>query len=74
VVATFHEAGHILGSAMIAFDVRMDGQQRRIIFTGDIGRWDRPIVRNPSTFEQADYVVMESTYGNRTHADVKAVV
>ncbi len=73
VVATFHEAGHILGSAMIAFDVRLDGQERRIIFTGDIGRWDRPIVRNPSTFEQADYVVMESTYGNRTHADVKAV-
>lgn len=73
VSATFYDAGHILGSAMIAIDVRLNGTQRRIIFTGDIGRWDRPIVRNPSTFEQADYIVMESTYGNRTHADVEDI-
>jgi metallo-beta-lactamase family protein len=73
VTASFHDAGHILGSAMIAIDVQLNGEKRRIIFTGDIGRWDRPIVRNPTTFEQADYVVMESTYGNRTHADVEDV-
>jgi metallo-beta-lactamase family protein len=71
--ATFFDAGHILGSAMIALDVHLNGERRRIIFTGDIGRWDRPIVNNPTTFEQADYVVMESTYGNRTHAAVEAV-
>jgi len=73
VSATYHDAGHILGSAMIALDVHPNGDKRRIIFTGDIGRWDRPIVRNPSTFEQADYVVMESTYGNRLHADVEEI-
>lgn len=73
VTASFHDAGHILGSAMIAVDVALNGEKRRIIFSGDIGRWDRPIVRNPSTFEQADYIVMESTYGDRTHADVEEI-
>jgi metallo-beta-lactamase family protein len=73
VTASFHDAGHILGSAMIAVDVALNGEKRRIIFSGDIGRWDRPIVRNPSTFEQADYIIMESTYGDRTHADVEEV-
>ncbi len=68
--ATFVDAGHILGSAMIAIDIRLDGEKRRLIFTGDIGRWDRPIVRNPTTFEEADYIIMESTYGDRIHADV----
>lgn len=73
ITASFFDAGHILGSAMIAVDIGLNGQNRRIIFSGDIGRWDRPIVRNPTTFEQADYIVMESTYGNRVHADVEAV-
>lgn len=73
VSATFYEAGHILGSAMIAVDVRLNGEKRRVVFTGDIGRWDRPIVRNPSTFDHADYIVMESTYGNRVHADVEDI-
>ncbi len=73
VSATFHEAGHILGSAMIAVNVRLNGEERRVLFTGDIGRWDRPIVRNPSTFDYVDYIVMESTYGNRTHADVEDI-
>jgi metallo-beta-lactamase family protein len=73
VSATYYDAGHILGSGMIAIDAVVNGGTRRIIFTGDIGRWDRPIVRNPSTFEQADYVVMESTYGNRVHEDVETV-
>ena len=70
VTASYHDAGHILGSAMIAIDVRADGESRRIIFSGDIGRWDMPILRDPSTFDNADYIVMESTYGNRTHGAV----
>lgn len=73
VSARFFDAGHILGSAMITVDVQDGGEARRIIFTGDIGRWDRPIVRNPSIFDQADYVIMESTYGNRLHDDVAQV-
>ena len=65
--AVFHDAGHILGSAMIELRVTDHGQPRRIIFTGDLGQWDQPIVRNPTTFTEADYVVMESTYGDRVH-------
>ena len=65
--AVFHDAGHILGSAMIELRVRTDGQPRRLIFTGDLGQWDQPIVRNPTVFTEADYVVMESTYGDRDH-------
>ena len=67
VQAVFHDAGHILGSAMIELRVTDHGQPRRIIFTGDLGQWDRPIVRNPEVFTEADYVVMESTYGDRLH-------
>lgn len=69
VAVTYHDAGHILGSAMLELAVRRDGQTRTIIFSGDIGQWDKPIVRDPSVFERADYVVMESTYGARNHAD-----
>ncbi len=65
--AMFHDAGHILGSAMIELRVEDHGAPRRILFTGDLGQWDRPIVRNPTTFTEADYVVMESTYGDRSH-------
>ncbi len=67
VTAVFYEAGHILGSAMISVEY---GESRtRLLFSGDIGRWDKPIVRDPTLVEEADYVVMESTYGNRTHED-----
>jgi len=67
VAATFHDAGHILGSAMIELTVRENGDTRTIIFSGDIGQWDKPIIRDPSLFDRADYVVMESTYGGRNH-------
>jgi metallo-beta-lactamase family protein len=63
----FHDAGHILGSAMIELEVCSHGEPRRVLFSGDIGQWDRPIIRDPSVFTEADYVVMESTYGNRLH-------
>jgi len=65
----FHDAGHILGSAMIEIGLRENGRERRLIFSGDIGQWDKPIVRDPSLFERADYLVMESTYGDRDHED-----
>ena len=63
----FHDAGHILGSAMIEIVVQDENGSRNIIFSGDIGQWDRPLLHNPSVFDRADYVVMESTYGNRDH-------
>jgi metallo-beta-lactamase family protein len=69
----FRDAGHILGSAMVEVTGRDNGGPRSIVFSGDIGQWDKPFVRDPSVFEKADYVVMESTYGDREHEDPKAV-
>ena len=65
--ATFHDAGHVLGSAMIRLLISQGGEKRSIIFSGDIGRWDRPMLQDPSTFRKTDYVVVESTYGDRAH-------
>lgn len=67
VEATFCDAGHVLGSSIIRVKVSHDGQDRIVIFSGDIGRPDRPIVQDPSIVEQADYVLVESTYGDRVH-------
>lgn len=67
----FYDAGHVLGSAMVAFNITGDGEKRRIIFSGDVGEPDRPIINDPVIFNEADYVVIESTYGNRTHAEHK---
>ncbi len=69
----FRDAGHILGSAMVEIHARRNGASRRFVFSGDIGQWDMPFVRNPSLFRQADYILMESTYGTRTHEDPKDV-
>ncbi len=66
---TFHDAGHILGSAMLEIVVREHERERRLIFSGDVGQWEKPLIRDPSVFEQADVVVMESTYGDRDHRD-----
>lgn len=65
VEASFHDAGHVLGSSMIKLRITQGGQTRTLIFSGDIGRWDKPMLKNPTLFEEADYVVIESTYGDR---------
>ena len=65
--ATFREGGHILGSAMISVDVNTGGKRTRVVFSGDIGQKDKPILRDPAAFTEADYVVIESTYGDRIH-------
>ena len=69
----FHDAGHILGSAMIEIVVQDGNESRTIIFSGDIGQWDKPLLGNPSVFERADYVVMESTYGGSNHDNPKDI-
>jgi metallo-beta-lactamase family protein len=66
---TFCDAGHILGSAMLDIRLQENGTSRRILFSGDIGQWDKPLIRDPTLFDSADYVVMESTYGDREHED-----
>lgn len=64
---TFHQAGHILGAAIVKLKIF----GKTIIFTGDIGSENMPLVKNIEYFDQADYVIMESTYGDRLHAQVK---
>ena len=70
---TFHDAGHILGSSMIKVKVSRNGEDRTILFSGDVGRWNRPILRDPTLFDESDYVLVESTYGDRLHEERKDV-
>lgn len=63
----FSDAGHLLGSASIEVWINEDGEERKIVFSGDIGNLNRPIIKDPSYIKEADYVVMESTYGDRYH-------
>ena len=65
--ATFLDAGHILGSASILLELDEKGKKRSVLFSGDIGNSGRPILRSPVTPESADFVIMETTYGDRLH-------
>jgi metallo-beta-lactamase family protein len=67
VKATFVDAGHILGSASVILDCTENGTTKRLVFSGDIGRWGLPIIRDPQPPQGADLVIMESTYGDREH-------
>jgi len=67
---TFCDAGHVLGSSMIKVELQAGGEKRNIVFSGDLGRWNRPIVQDPTTIDEVDYLVVESTYGDRVHEDV----
>jgi metallo-beta-lactamase family protein len=67
--ASFHEAGHILGSASVLLEVSEAGRTRRVLFSGDLGNAGRPILRDPAPPE-ADVVIMESTYGDRCHRSI----
>jgi len=64
---TFHDAGHILGSAIVELDVHDHGLTRRVVFSGDLGNSCTPLMRDPSVLSEADVVLMESTYGDRDH-------
>jgi metallo-beta-lactamase family protein len=66
------EAGHILGSAAVVLDIEEDGQQLRLWFSGDIGRRDLPLIRDPVLPQDADYLIMECTYGDKTHQNPQA--
>lgn len=67
----FRDAGHILGSSMIEIWVTENGKETKIVFSGDIGNTDQPFIKDPSFIAEADYVIMESTYGNRIHRDLE---
>ncbi|MBQ2223496.1 MAG: MBL fold metallo-hydrolase [Oscillospiraceae bacterium] len=70
VEVTFTDAGHLLGSASITMKLSESGVEKTIVFSGDIGNVNQPIIRDPQLLHAADYVVMESTYGDRNHAPV----
>ena len=63
----FNDAGHLLGSAALEIWATENGVTKKIVFSGDLGNVDQPIIRDPEFIDQADYVVMESTYGDRNH-------
>jgi len=68
--AKFVEAGHILGSASIQLLIQDGGEEKRLVFSGDIGPWNAPILRDPEGFHRAHAVIMESTYGDRDHRPI----
>ncbi|MFI0609089.1 MAG: MBL fold metallo-hydrolase RNA specificity domain-containing protein [Anaerolineae bacterium] len=67
VTVHFINAGHILGAASVILDIEDEGRQVRLGFSGDIGRWSQPILRDPEIPADLDYLIMEGTYGNRSH-------
>jgi len=69
VIARFVEAGHILGSAAISLEIEEKGRKIRFWFSGDIGRYKLPLLRDPVLPTAADYLLMESTYGDKSHSD-----
>src|SRR5512143_3457499 len=68
---TFRDAGHILGSTFITLDIDEGGKKSRLIFTGDLGRKDLPILRDPESIERTDILITEGTYGGRHHAPIE---
>jgi metallo-beta-lactamase family protein len=65
----FQDAGHILGSSSVEVWLNEDGREQKIVFSGDLGQYDTPILNDPAVMQSADHVLVESTYGNRIHRD-----
>lgn len=74
VEALFTDAGHIIGSACVHLRITEGGQTRQLSFSGDVGRYRDVILRSPETFPQADYIIMESTYGNSLHENLHSSI
>ncbi|RYE41084.1 MAG: MBL fold metallo-hydrolase, partial [Sphingobacteriales bacterium] len=69
----FTDAGHILGSAAVHLTILEDGQFKQLTFSGDVGRYGDMLLKNPASFPQADYLILESTYGNSLHRDLEPI-
>lgn len=69
----FTDVGHLLGSSSIEVWIKEGNLEKKIVFSGDVGNIDQPIIKDPQLTEEADYVVIESTYGNRVHCDSKDI-
>jgi metallo-beta-lactamase family protein len=73
ITASFHEAGHIAGAASVSLRWRENGGERSLVFSGDLGRPHRPILRDPAPLPEADYLILEGTYGGKTHPEEAAL-
>jgi metallo-beta-lactamase family protein len=67
----YHDAGHIIGSAIVELDIRDGGKTRKLVFSGDLGNSYSPLMRDPDVLEKADILLLESTYGDRDHRPLK---
>ena len=70
----YQDAGHILGSCCVEVWLSEQGKTRKVVFSGDLGQYDTPILNDPTTISEADHVIVESTYGNRRHRDRQATI
>ena len=70
----YQDAGHILGSAIVEVWLSENGRQRKVVFSGDLGQYDTPILNDPTPVREADHLIVESTYGNRRHRDRQATI
>ena len=68
---TFYDVGHIVGSATVFVRIKEEGKCTNIAFSGDVGRYGDPILRSPQPFPQVDYMIVESTYGNKLHGEIE---
>ena len=71
VTIRFRDAGHVIGSAIVELFLKEKNHETKVVFSGDLGQWDVPIIEDPSFIWNADYVFMESTYGDRLHGERK---
>lgn len=69
VTVRFRDAGHILGSSIVEMFIKEDGKMTKLVFSGDLGMPNKPIIRDPEMIDEADVLIMESTYGNTVHED-----
>jgi metallo-beta-lactamase family protein len=67
---TFYDSAHVLGSALVVLDLEEKGKKVRLLYTGDLGREELPLLGDPEIVDRVDYLLMESTYGDRTHPDI----
>jgi metallo-beta-lactamase family protein len=71
VTVTFFDAGHMLGSSIVVLEINDEGRKRQVVFSGDVGRPNVPILRDPTFIDKADILIMESTYGGKTHPPIE---
>ncbi|MES9888853.1 MAG: MBL fold metallo-hydrolase [Candidatus Sedimenticola sp. 6PFRAG1] len=74
VTIRYQDAGHILGSSSVEVWLMEEGKERKIVFSGDLGQYDTPILNDPAVITEADHVIIESTYGNRRHRDRQGTI